>query len=105
MDCYIKTNSLNSNFNCYNASNISLILDFIYSKINNEITFEYLGKNAYNQSEDIKDLSKLCSDFINNNKSPIFDNYYGVLSKETWCNNCMDRVQRYGYLYIPIKDY
>ena len=105
LDWYIKDYSKNSNFNCYNAYDISLILDFIYNKINNEITFEYIGKNSNNQCKEAKELLKLCSDFINNNKSPISDNYYGVLSKESWCINCMNRVQRYGYLYVPIKDY
>ena len=105
LDWYIKDYSKNSNSNCYNAYDISLILDFIYNKINNEITFEYIGKNSNNQCKEAKELSKLCSDFINNNKSPISDNYYGVLSKESWCINCMNRVQRYGYLYVPIKDY
>ena len=43
--------------------------------------------------------------FVKNNKSVISDNFTGFYKEETSCINCKNRMERYGNIYMPYKEY
>jgi hypothetical protein len=100
LDCYIKTNCKNQNPSeyCYNVINLGIILEFIYSKINKELTSEQLKieyNNNYYYGND--PLSIYIADFSRNNKSIISDNFIGFYEKKTICGNCQIKAQRFQF--------
>ena len=99
LDCYIKTNCKNQNPSnyCYNIMNLSFIIDFIYSKINKELTREKLKKIANNNNYYGNDpLSIYINNFSQTNKSILSDYFMGFYENQKICGNCQSRNQRFG---------
>ena len=107
LDCYLEMNCKNSNREIYfyNTDNLEAIINFIFSKINTEITAEYNRiDNFFNNLGDVQ-LNQFMKNFFKNNKSVISDNFTGFYQEEMTCLNCKNRTQRYGKIYIPYKQY
>jgi len=99
IDCYIQTNCENQNSStyCYDINNLGIIMEFIYTKINKELTSEKLqrGMTSYNYyGNDPFSIYK--SDFEKNNKSIISDYFMGAYVNQKFCGNCQSKSQRFG---------
>ena len=107
LNIYIQTNCKDNNpqFYCYNNKNLEYITDFIYNKINKEITYESQNyiKKQYNSNN--PKLDRFFNSFILNNKSMISDNFIGFIVEMTFCSNCQSRMYRYGNFYQPNDEY
>ena len=95
IDCYTKTNCQNSNPQtyCYNIDNLQKIINFIYNKINNELSSENLKMVNYTENDS---LSKYINEFFKKNKSIISDNFIGFYENKIFCVNCENKKQRYN---------
>jgi hypothetical protein len=91
IECYTNTNcqTMKPNEYCYNTKNLNLIIDFIYNKINQEITKERL-KLSKNKNINFKknDVGNYLKNFYENNRSIISDHFIGFYENKKICNNC-----------------
>ena len=107
LDCYIKTNckSLNPGLYLYDINNIELIINFIYYRINREITAENSSQIINIPQMDDINLYNFLKDFTKNNRSMISDFFSGSYKITTTCINCQNKCQRYGNIYFPYIEY
>ena len=121
INCYIKVNCKDKNKEkyCYDIKNTEAIIDFIYSKINNEYSQakkNSINNNEYSQAkensinnkdfENKKDaLSTFMYDFSKKNKSFISDNFYGFTQKISICENCHRKQCFYNMQFKPEYEY
>ena len=105
LDCYIKTNckSLNPGLYLYDINNIELIINFIYYRINREITAENSSQIInIPQMNDIN-LYNFLKDFTKNNRS-VFSDFFSVSYKITttfiYCKNKFLRYENIYYTYF-----
>ena len=108
LDCYLQTNCNNSNSESYffNTENLEKIIYFIFYKINKELTAESKKiEEKNNCSKGNMLLYKFMNDFMKNNNSIISGCFTGFYQEETTCLICKDRMQRYGNIYTPYKQY
>ena len=89
----------------YNTDNLEAIINFIFYKINIEITAEHIGTDNFNYNSKDAQLNQFMKNFVKNNKSVISDNFTGFYKEETSCINCKNRMERYGNIYMPYKEY
>ena len=91
IECYTKTNcqTMKPNEYCYNTKNLNIIIDFIYNKINQEITKERLklSKNT-NINFTNNNIGNYVKNFYENNRSIISDHFIGFYENKKICNNC-----------------
>ena len=103
INCYISTNCNNSSpdYYCYNLENLQLIINFIYDKLNKELTSEYLrGKQSFNNNMSIANsLSSFFYTFQANNKSKISDFFMGIYENQKICSNCQNKNRRFGFAF------
>ena len=104
---YLEVNCQNSNSEIYlyNTDNLEAIINFIFYKINAEITAEYKKEDVFNYDSGDALLNQFMKTFIKNNHSVISDSFTGFYQEEMTCLNCQNRMQRYGNVYIPFKQY
>ena len=107
LNCYLDVNCKNSNreIYLYNTDNLEAIINFIFYKINIEITAEHIGIENFNYNSKDAQLNQFMKNFVKNNKSVISDNFTGFYKEETSCINCKNRMERYGNIYMPYKEY
>ena len=76
----------------YNIKNVENILNYIYEKINIELTYAKTGavtKNYENNKTD--DLTEFFKDFKNKNQSFISDNFIGTYKYNLYCSDCQKK--------------
>ena len=76
----------------YNIKNVENILNYIYEKINIELTYAKTGavtKNYENNKTD--DLAEFFKDFKNKNQSFISDNFIGTYQYNLYCSDCQKK--------------
>ena len=107
LDCYIHVNCKNSNPNyyLYDMNNIQLIISFIFTKINEEITAENINKQINVPQTNDYILNKFLYNFAKSNISIISDCFTGFYQEDTTCIYCQNKMQRYGNYYSPIRNY
>ena len=91
IECYTNTNcqTMKPNEYCYNTKNLNLIIDFIYNKINQEITKERLKlSNNKNINFTNNNIGNYVKNFYENNRSIISDHFIGFYENKKICNNC-----------------
>ena len=103
IDCYTKTNCNQSNLEkyCHDIHNLELIVNFIYKKINDELTSQSHNKNNNNNNNNIisnrnDTLSMFLNEFMKYHKSFISDNFIGFYQNKKICVNCENKKQRYS---------
>ena len=98
IDCYKKNNckSLNPFEYCYDLNNLELIINFIYNKINQELSAENINdfidnnNNSMNFFNGNNKLLIYSKEFYKNNKSKISDHFIGFYKNEQICTNCQN---------------
>ena len=95
IDCYnnfICNNSNNDNF-FIDLKNAAKIIDFIYEKINKELTQIYISNKNINPIKyRDKALSQFFNEFKQNNHSIISDNFMGIIQKTIECEICKNNI-------------
>ena len=99
--CYIESNCNNTNLEnyCYNLENLILIIDFIYQKINSELTAEYTRENYINNIPIRNSLSSYINEFKANYYSKISDHFMGFYENQKICSNCQNKINRVRYAF------
>ena len=107
LDCYIHVNCKNGNPNyyLYDMNNIQLIISFIFTKINEEITAENINKQINVPQTNDYVLNKFLFNFAKSNISIISDCFTGFYQEDMTCIYCQNKMQRYGNYYSPIRNY
>ena len=97
----ILCNNIKGNFHFNNIENFEIILNFIYSKINEEIT--EVNKNHLYKGPVLNDnkLSNYLIEFHGKNKSVISDNFNGFYQEISTCLNCKEITEKNSKVYIP----
>lgn len=99
INCYTKTycNQSNPGTYCNDIHNLELIINFIYKKINDELTSEshhnYNSNTIWNRNDT---LSMFLNEFMKNHKSFISDIFIGFYQNKKICANCENKKQRYS---------
>ena len=76
----------------YNIKNVENIVNYLYEKINIELTYAKTGavtKNYENNKTD--DLAEFFKDFKNKNQSFISDNFIGTYQYNLYCSDCQKK--------------
>ena len=103
MECYIRTNFNNQNIdNClYNINNLQFITNFIFDKINQELTAENKDKKMLEINSRDKILYNYMVEFYKNNKSVVSDDFTGFYQKISTCFSCQFLLENKGFIYEP----
>ena len=101
--CQKDSKDLNNNLNLYDNKNVENIIEFIYNKINKELSSENKKKKKENKNEKDPELSKYQNDFLKTNKSKISDYFVGHFFYQQYCKKCEEICTAYNFNFNSKK--
>ena len=88
-----------------NLDNLEMITNYIYNKINGELTIENMNKKTSKIYNSDIILCNFLVKFSEKNKSVISDFFTGFYQESSTCFFCMNREDRFRRAYTPVVKY